>query len=176
MLHKSTKIIAIIGGLFFTASVITCLVFFSIVEKEKAEYIARSTERAQAKANEASLDSLIATLAKTEEARKSLRTRIIEEEEVIDLLAQIESLGKEQRTKLTTNSLTVQPINETFETLVIQLTVEGSYGSVMQVLKLLEQLPYQSSVNKVRVALMEGEGGSLWQGAYEVRVTKFKKI
>jgi uncharacterized protein YjgD (DUF1641 family) len=176
MLHKSTKIIASIGTLFFLVSVTIGTIFFYIVEKQKAQFIERKIERAQMQANEESLASLFTRLENTADARASLMTRIVREEDVINLLALIESIGKEQNTKLTTNTLVVEPINNTFEMLVARISVEGSYDSVMQVLKVLEHLPYQSSVNNVQLVRNEGESISSWTGIYEVRVTKFKKI
>ncbi len=175
MLHRSTKIIAVIGVLFFMASISATGIFFYIVEKQKVQFVERKIERAQVHANEESLISLVTRLEETQDARVALLTRIIQEEDVIDLLAQIESTGKEQNTELVTNSLTVEPLSDTFEVLVIKLNVEGSYESVIHVLKILEHLPYQSSVTKVQI-MRGGAGLSSWTGVYEVRVTKFKKV
>ncbi len=175
MLHRNTKIIAIIGILFFVVSVSSAGMFFYSVEKQKAQFIEQKIERAQMQANEESLVSLVTRLEETQDARTTLRTRILRDEEVIDLLAEIESIGTGQSTELVTNSLTVEPRTDTFETLVIRLSVDGSYEAIMHVLKILEQLPYQSSVNKIQI-MRSGAGLSSWTSVYEVRVTKYKKV
>lgn len=173
MFHRNTKFITIATTLFFLLGVSVFSVFFFIVTKQKAHFHEKSVERAEIQAHQDSLTALMRTLGDTENERISLRTRIVPDEDVVDILALIESLGKEQGVILTTNSLTVAPINNLFETLVINVSVEGSYQSIIHTLKLLEHLPYQSEVGKVQ---MENQQGMKWNGAVEVRVTKFKKI
>lgn len=148
--------------------------FFFSVEKQKEKFIAERTARAEASARKEALSALMRTLDETKEERTDLFTRVLQEEDVIDLLALIETVGKEQGVVLTTNSLTVEPINATFESLVVSIDVEGPLTGVMHVLKLLEHLPYQSSVRNVQVLRNESEEG--WKSTYDVRVTKYKKI
>jgi len=174
MLQKTTKIIAIIGAIFCIVSMVVFIIFFYVVEKQKVQFVEQEIERAQVQANKESLSSLVTILENTQEARASLRTRIIEEDNVIDLLAQIESIGKEQNVELVTNSLTVTPLDDVFETLVIQISVEGPYESIIQVLKLLEYLPYQSSITSAQIVRILNTQNK-WDGTYVVHVTKFKK-
>ncbi len=173
MFHKNTKFITIATTLFFLVAVSVFSAFFFIVTKQKAHFHEKNVERAEMQAHQDSLTTLMRTLGDTEVERLSLRTRIVQDEDVVDILALIESLGKEQGVLLTTNSLTVAPVNNLFETLVINVSVEGSYQAIIHTLKLLEHLPYQSEVGRVQ---MENKQGTRWGGSVEVRVTKFKKI
>lgn len=175
MIQKRTKIVASIGAAFLIASIGAYVFFFLSVSNHKKQFVAEGIARAEAKSRHESLSALMRTLEETQTDRQNLFTRILTEEDVIDLLALIESVGNEQGVELTTNSLTVAPINDTFETLVVDLDVKGSYASVVHVLKLMEQLPYQSSVTNVQVVRESEEGGPGWRSTYEVRVTKFKK-
>lgn len=164
----------IISAIIFLVSVSVCVVFFWMVSKQKTVYIERTQERAEKQAYRDSLQSLMRTLEDTKEERAALVSRVIKDDEVITFLSLIETLGKEQGIALTTNSLTVLPVNDTFETLVIALTLEGTYSEMTSIIKLLEQLPYQSSVAKVTMSKEKGSG--LWKGSLEVSVTKLKKI
>jgi len=176
MLHKSTKIIAAISGIIFIVSVGAWARFLYKVVEQKSVFAERNIEYAQEKSHQKALETLAHTLDDTKSARESLNTRILKDDSVIDLLALIESIGKEQGIELSTNSLSVQPIDDIFETLVINVSVKGPYDSVIYMLKLLEHIPYQASVEKVQVG-KEGEvSNAVWNGQFEVKVTKFKKI
>jgi len=174
MLHKSTKIIAVTGILFFLICIGVFSVFLHVVTKQKTEFTEQTAENIRAEAHHESLASLMETLEKTKDERESLTSRVLREEDVIDFLALIESLGKEQGVILSTNSLTVEPIDAVFETLIVNVGVEGSYAGVMQVLKILEHLPYQTAISGFQVT-HGGEDDATWKSTYNVRVTKFKK-
>ncbi len=173
MLGKHTKVIATIGIAFFVMSVAICVIFFVIITQKKNSFHERSIERAETKARIESLDTLKKTMEATKDAREYIFSRILNEEEVIDFLALTESLGKEQGVTLTTDSLTVSPLNKTFETLDIGVTARGSYEGVMNVLRLFEQLPYQAVISGVTI---NNDGGEEWVSTFKVQVTKFKKI
>lgn len=174
MLHKSTKIIATTGILFFLLCLGVFSVFLHVVTKQKTEFTEQTVENLRAEAHHDALADLMETLAKTKSERESLISRVLREEDVIDFLALIESLGDEQGVGLTTTSLTVEPIDATFETLVVNVGVEGSYAGVMQVLKILEHLPYQTAISGFQIS-HGGGGNPTWKSTYNVRVTKFKK-
>lgn len=171
MLRNSTKIIATIGIAVLLVSVAVYGIFFLMVSKHKTDHIALSTERAEARAHKESLQKLMRVLDETSTERESLKGRFIEEDGVIDLLGLVETLGREQGVSLTTDSLTVQPGNSYFETLVIKISVEGQYAQVLGMLSLLEALPYQTVIYRTQVQRVETGD---WRGVYEIGVTKFK--
>ena len=175
MLHRSTTIIATAGTLFFLGSLIVFLFAFHTVSEEKATFTDLRIARAETKVHQESYAMLVRKLEETSAERASLFLRILREEDVIDLLATIETLGKEQHVTLKTNSLTVEPIDTSFETLVVNITVTGRYSAVLHVLKILEYLPYQASVGRVQITHIEDETGTVWEGSFQVRVTKFTK-
>lgn len=179
MFQNHTKIIASIGAALLLLSAGATAFFFYLVQEEKAAYREMVVEREIVKTRQASLKKLLETLTETKDDRETLTTRILKDQEVIDFLALVESVGKEQNVTLETESLTVQPINDAFESLVINLSVTGSYASVVHVLKLLEQVPYQSGIQKVTLARdveREEDSANEWKGTFEIVVTKFKKV
>ena len=175
MMRKNTKVIVILGILFFIVSIVMYVLFFTIVSNHKKQFTALSIERATIQSHQKLLKELTQTLEETKHEREIIKDSILKEENIIDLLTLIESLGKEQGVSVITNSLNVTPINATFETLVVTVGVEGSYGAVLHILELFEALPYQSTINKVQITHTE-EGISTWKGLFEIRVVKFKKV
>lgn len=175
MLHKKTKIVAVISGIVFLSCVTAAAFFFHTVQGQKAIYTERNISLAQAKSDQESLRTLMHTLEETKLERESLISRILKEEDVINFLALLESLGAEHGVTLTTDSLKVEPLNETFETLLIHMGAEGTYVAVLHVLELFETLPYQVSIESTQLSNAEG-GGTTWKGQFSLRVTKMKKI
>ncbi len=171
MMHKSTKIFIGISSSIFLLSIIVCAGMVYLIIKERAEYAEWNTKRAEIKAIESSL----VILEDTVDERKSLMKRILrkDNDDVITLLTLIEELGKEQQLLLSTKSLSETTTSGAYEPLTINLEAEGKYDSVVHMLKLLEQLPYQVTIGKVQI-MKNGEADADWKGTYEVKVTKIK--
>jgi Tfp pilus assembly protein PilO len=174
MSHRGTKIIAVVSALLFLTGVAGWTVAFVVVNNQKETYLENERARAEREAFASRNTNLIASLEKTQEERTLLTAQIIHEEDVIDLLSLIETLGKEQGVLLTTKSLTVDSVDNTFETLAIQLEVEGSYEAVTHMLNLLEHIPHHVTVESVQLTTQSSDEFA-WQGQYQLRVSKYKK-
>jgi len=172
MFNKLTTTAVVTSTLFFLIALSVFSSFVYELTQQKAHFMQKEGEHANALTYSKSLKELMRTLNETESDRVSLQTRILKDEDVIELLTLIESLGKEQGTELTTKSLTVEPIDDRFEKLIITVGVKGSYVAVLHVLTLLEYLPYQSSIGAVQI---NGDENQQWESTYDLRVTKFKK-
>lgn len=175
MIHKHTKIVALIVTSIFLLALVGFVGFGYVVGTQKVKLNEALTAAAELKMQEESLSTLVKTVESSKADRTELDSIILTEEGVIDLLTLIESLGVEQGVSLKTSTLTVSPVGDLFEALTVTVSVEGSYSAVMHITKLLETLPYQSSVPKVFLQQVE-DAASQWQGTIEVRVTKFKKV
>lgn len=175
MSHKSTKIIAVISVIIFLVCVSLSVTAFVIVRKQKSEYLEYGKKRAEAEAQEILQKGLSEALLKTKDERTFLTLQILEDDDVIELLSLIETLGKEQGVTLTTSSLNVEKIDRKFETLAVNLEVNGSYASVMNMLNLLEHLPYQSSIFTIQLERQGDESQDMWKALFSLKVTKFKK-
>lgn len=176
MFSKHTQLIAGIGTLFFVGCVTSLVVFVYAIEDKKNELLEKSQEEAKQEFHRKSLTTLTEALNTSKDEREFLLARILKEEDVIEFLTLVETIGKEQGVSLTTNSLTVQPINNSFETLVVNVSVEGVYPAIMHTLKLFEHLPYQVTLTTVRLEKINEGTEGVWRSLYEIRVTKFKKV
>ncbi|MCF7857631.1 MAG: type 4a pilus biogenesis protein PilO [Candidatus Pacebacteria bacterium] len=157
------------------ASVIACVVVLFGISNQKEHLQEINSEREQVLADREAIVAVTRSLEDSQHERESLTTRILKEEDVIDFLTSIESIGKDKGVSFKTNSLTVQKINDTFESLVVDIGVRGQYASVLYVLKILEHIPYQSSIGSVQIHKEEGGEYPVWSGTIKLNVTKFKK-
>lgn len=111
--------------------------------------------RAQAVADHATQEQTYAQLAGLLESsaaeRSELGTYILTESETIDFLAEIESLEAVGGTSINPDSLTVVDGKE-YNTLLVELTVEGQEPAVFAVVQILEQLPYVSYLNQITIS------------------------
>lgn len=172
--HKSTRVIAVIGGLLCLGSIFLYWGFFHLVEQHKIHLEEMRDTHARIEQNRDTFTALVARLDETRGERASLQKRLLTEEGVIDFLTLIENVGREQQVLLKTNTITIHPINEVFETVVINLSVEGAYPALVKVLTLFEYLPYQVSIRNVQFSAMEGEKKDTWSSTYDIEVTQFK--
>ncbi len=177
MTHRNTRIIATVAGVLCLASVGACLGFGYMLSVHRATLATRMMDAATARAHQESLAKLVEIVSKTEAERAILKKRILGSGDAIEFLSLIETLGTEQNVTLTKN-LTVEPINETFETLKMTINMSGSYDDVIRIVSLFETLPYQSVVSRVQIASKEekGNGTGVWEGSLELLVTKYKKL
>jgi Tfp pilus assembly protein PilO len=174
MLHKSTHIIAIIGFGFCVVSLAAYVFVFRQVEQHKVSLEEVRSSYARIEQNRDTLTALVEALKDTEGDRNELKSRILTESGVIDFLTLIEDIGREQRVVLKTNTITIRPINASFETVVISVQVEGTYDALLTLLTLFEQLPYQVTIGDVQLSHTESVEGDTWQSTYDIQVTKFK--
>lgn len=174
MIHRNTKVIVVLSLLFLAACAIVSVIFGQAIRERKETYEQLHTERIAMLEREASLGALSEALDNTKEERESLETRILADDDVISFLALIEMIGREQGVQLTTSALNVGPLDASFEELILTIEVRGGYAAVTQTLAIFEHLPYQSSVAKLNLA--EEGSSAIWRAAFEVRVTKFKKV
>ncbi len=171
MIQKNTQTIAIIATIFFILSALASFVFIGVVEQKKADYASAILFESEMNHRERSLNEITEKLDDTKIARESLKTRILQEEDFIDFLALVESLGDEQGVELTTNSLSESEINSQFDELIMRVNLVGPYDSVMHTIAIFEHMPYQSSINEM--SLIQASDGK-WNALFEFRVAKFK--
>lgn len=170
MIHTHSKIVLAVSIALLLASLSALGIFFHRLEVQKAAYHSMRVAEAEETARHATLRSLVSTFERTEAARQTLNTHLLTEDGVINLLSLIETLGRESGVLLSTDELKVEPINARFERLTATVSVEGNYASVIHVLELLEQLPYQAHLETVNLS----QDANTWQGVFEVHILKFK--
>lgn len=171
-MHTHTRTVLIISSALLFASITGFGLFFHKLQMQKATYESLRVKEAEETARHTALESLLATFEKTNDARAVLTQHVLTESTTINFLSLVETLGREEGVVLSTDQLTVEPINAQFENLVATVSVEGRYDAVMQMLALLEQLPYEAHVENVSLG-REGDG---WKGVFQVRILKFKNV
>lgn len=177
MMHRNTQIIGGMSALLCIFAIGSFVMITYLVESKKILLEEERMAAAVAKAQYEQLASLVRLVDETAPERTELTSRVLTEEGMVDFLSLVETVAKEQGVKLTTDSLTVKDVSARFEQLDVQVSFEGSYDAVTHVLRLLEVLPYQSSIASVVVTRTEvtEEGADAWNAAVEFSVTKFKK-
>ena len=176
MIQTRTKIITGVSALFFLLCLCAGGAFLYSLSKERKQYEEKRIERAQNQEREKILNSLTESLEKTKDARASLHTRFLKEEDIINFLTLIETLGKEQSVILKTSNLNIKPINETFEDLVLNVTMGGEFEILLHTIELFENLPYQTSITSMQISKSEDATETPWNVTFELHVTKFIKV
>lgn len=173
-----TKIIAATSIVFLCASIGATYIFVERVNAKKTAYAEKVVARAEMLEHERSLETLTQALETTKDERESLVTRVLraDEDDFIAFLALIENIGKEQQVILNKSGVVIKSIDAVFEEVVMNIEVRGGYDQVTHVVRLFEYLPYQSSLNKLKLFKEGEEGNEEWRATFEIQVTKFKKI
>jgi Tfp pilus assembly protein PilO len=172
MIHTHTKVILSISIALLLASVSALSIFFYRLETQKAAYETMRTEEAERLARIASLSALTETLEATKEDREIIAAHVLSEDGVVELLALIETLAREARVVLSTDTLTVESINTQFEELIATISVEGQYAAVLHMLELFERLPYETRIDTVNL----DQSTNNWRGVFQIRILKFKGV
>jgi Tfp pilus assembly protein PilO len=174
MIHTRTKIIVILSCLFFIGCLFVSIIFLHTVIAHKELYKEKRSIQIENQQSEESMKDILQKLEETKEERSRLFARILYEEDFIHFLTLIETLGKEQHVELETTSLTVKPLNDTFEYVSMHIEFVGSYDSIIHVVTLFEHLPYVTTLDTF--TMKKQDGGDVWHAECELRVTKFKKV
>jgi hypothetical protein len=174
MIHRRTKIIALIATALFLGSLLIYTGFTFLLLKHKETLRAEHAAVADAEMQKKSLSTLEGIVRDSALERETLHGYILEDERVIDLLSLIETIAAEQGAILKTNTLTKSPIDDTFEELRLTVSVEGSFDRIMPVLMLLETLPQQSIIKGVTFSKSEHESEVTWVGLIDISVTKYQ--
>lgn len=170
--------------LFFVFSILAFLLAIGaaggvgyLVWQKDLAYEERLAARALRIATEKEAKSLGHLAEETAADRKELSGYILTEDTVVDFLSMIGTLGRAKGVTTETRSLAVESIegSDTFEYLTLEVGVLGSFSSVVEMLSLLETVPYQVQVRSAAVdRASDIQGAILWRGAYRLSVTKYK--
>lgn len=120
--------------------------------------------------------SALQKLAKeTEVDREELSAYILSEDEVIDFLSLIEKVGIDAGVSVTTRAIAVTKDESApaYETVSIDLELEGASDKIRHVIDLYEHLPYQSRIEKISLDRAGGED-DMWRSSVLLSVTKIQ--
>ena len=171
-----TKTLGITAAVLFVCASALLGGAFYIISRAENDLVEKQTEIARLHAHKQELSSLARLVVESEQERAQLSSYVLREENVIDLLSLIEAVAEEQGVDLSISGLTVSDINGAFENVHITVEAEGSKASVLHILAMLENLPYQSSVRSVDITTSADFGGTRWKGTFSLLVTKQKEL
>ena len=174
-MSNSTKTIGIIAVMLFIASIAVLFAIMYLIRSGEADLLSLQQEISNRNARERELVSLIELVEHSETERAELTTYILKDAEVVEFLALIETLGREQGVTLTTTSLNEVNIGEAFTTVEITTSVQGNYAALEHLLALFEALPYQSLITDFNLT-RDTSGADSWSGSFNLRVTKYSKL
>lgn len=90
-------------------------------------------------------------LSSTELKRKALESYILKGEgDTIKLLTRLEALALVAGVSLTTNSLSVEESETTFDDLLLSISIDGNETRVKHFIEILETLPYHGHIEQVQ--------------------------
>ncbi len=146
---RKTFIIGILSLVYLlAASVVIALMLYEVsisgaTLKERIAAIADNN--AQVKA----YTELSQLMADTQEERAQLQQYVLTEDQTSRFLTDMEALGAQLGVALDTVSLEVDEKKTTFSNLLISFSVEGEEEPVKRMLRILESLPYHSTVQSL---------------------------
>ena len=158
MNYSRTKIMLFIWAAIFTIT--TSFLVFGYLKLQKIEEYTKKLEQENAQQAESarSFESLTKTTSSIKEDSEKANSYFIKRDEVVKLLDTIEALGTTTKTQILIQSVTDKKNASSSALLVVGLRAVGSYTSLYHLIKLLEELPYQSEIQSIRII----KGASSW--------------
>jgi hypothetical protein len=170
---RHTKTVGIIAAMFLVVSLGILSGLLYLISATSAKYSAQQTEVAKAQVHQQELSSLARLVEASADERNKLSSYVLSDQDIINFLALLETLAKEQGVTSKIQSLKTTKLNNTFDELTLTVLVRGSYTATLRMLTLLETLPYQSYVEKVDVSRDSSALGG-WTGTFLLHVVKYK--
>lgn len=150
MMSRSTiRNVIVSGVLFALAAALLGGVWWQVTEKgtllyEQITTIKESNLRTQ------NYRQLEATINQSQAERAALQQFFLNETTTITFLSEVEAIARAGGVQITTDALVVEPHpTEGFETLRLQATLVGAEENVLNLLEVLESLPYHSTLRSL---------------------------
>jgi hypothetical protein len=156
MKSSTSKIIFILATFFFISTALGCAYMVYTIRSHGSELESRAQTVAEANAKIKSYKDLWTRYELTKAERERLSTFVLTKDETSAFLTEIETIGHEKQVSIKTNTLVVEKNKETNEeTLRIEFLIEGAVAEVKKVIKLLETLPYESTLISLVLSVEE---------------------
>lgn len=172
MISKHTKTIGIIAVILVVAAICAFIGTGYLLYAKDNELKTRLQEAANVEVQIQELSTLTKVAEESASERGVLESFVLTDEDIIDFLALIETIGREQGIELTTQSLDVIEIDATYEELRIAIDLIGPRNSVIHTIRIFENLPYQSYLTNITLAQTGTGREEEWNSTFNVYVTK----
>jgi len=171
-LHKKTKVSLSIGLVLAFVSVALYVGGYAMLQREHSKVKDLVLQSKQEALETKQLQSTRHLINDTQEQRERLNKYFITADEIVSFIEQIESLGEFTGVSFELNSVDV--IDADADALLLKFTTRGSWEKTYRLLALIESLPYNIDVERVRVLKESSVGrGSEWRGDFNIRLDSF---
>jgi Tfp pilus assembly protein PilO len=178
LVTRTKKIVVILSIGIIVACVIVIGLYFMIQRtSQKLSKLETDIQNknAQIKADE----SLRDLVEESGDDIDTLMKRIIPSNGTVNFIEIIESFARNNGITVaidTVKEIELNPLSETYESLELIFSTEGSWRSTHHFIELIESLPYKVTINQLGIT-GTGESASSsarWSGAYNIEVLKYK--
>lgn len=148
---KRTKIILATWSIIFLLTTSFFAFAFLKVEKIKIETAKLNQEIVEEKIASDSFSSLLRTVENIKENSEKVGKFFIKKQEVVNFLDKIESLASTTKTEISIESVTEKKNPEGGSIISVGVNVKGAYSNVNYLIRMLEELPYQTEIQSVNL-------------------------
>lgn len=173
MITSRTKTLFIAWLLIFLGVLASVGAVSYVVHTKERAVVTYLDNQAQLAASEREAVTLSELATRTEAARAEVVGHVVtDDDSVIEFLSYMDALYGERGIIAETRPIVVESIkgNTTFEYLVLEVSINGTFETVATFLSIFENLPYQADIRNV-VFERTAEG---WRASYRMYVTKYK--
>lgn len=151
MSYKKTKTILLIWCTIFVA--ITSLVVYSFLKLESTKESVATLEQEviQEKESMLAFEALMKTASNIKADSEKANTFFIKRDEVVNFLDVIESLASTTKTNIIIQSVSDKSTDPNNSLLSVNVNARGSYSNLHYLLRMFEELPYQTEIQNVRL-------------------------
>ena len=157
MITRGTKSVGLFSILYFAGACVLLTVAILEVRRlgqeleEQVRLVANSEAIKQQAAESQQL------LRETENERQDLNEHILTEDNMVNFLAEIEAVAKQQGVGLATKALDLKEIDDqNFDTLTASFGFAGEQEAAFRLIRIFENLPYESSVTRLTYGTQDG--------------------
>ncbi len=138
-----------------------CIYFYLEIRKDQAYVNGVAGTIAEKGAYDSSLYAIRQTLSETKDERARLDALAVSIDGAAGFIALVEGQAHSAQVALEVGSVAVTPQSGVFDELDIAYKVEGTFANCIHFLKLIESLPYASSVGSIVLGKKDPKG-SIW--------------
>ena len=152
MNNKKIKTIFLVWLTIFI--VLTFFVVYSYFKLEKEKKFTSSLEKEILLEKESilSFENLLKNVSNIKADSEKANTFFIKRDEVVNLLNTIESLASTTKTQILIKSVGDKSVSAGSSILSVVIQAQGSYSNIFYLIKILEELPYQTEIQSVKIS------------------------
>lgn len=152
MNSKKTKIILSITIAIFVILTSLLLYLFVKLQSTKEYTNAMEVEIVEQKNSIQAFDALVKNAQNIQSDSEKANTFFIKRDEVVSFLDTIESLAKITNTEVLVQSVSDKDTANNSKLLSVVLYAKGSYSNLHYLIRMLEELPYQTEIQNIRLS------------------------